>query len=135
MLIEFNMPVYFIQVFKQKKDKKHFVGMNWYRNAHFSIQNLVKTHYHQLVKNLIADKIPLEPLLSYKVTYIYYYKNRLTDLSNVCSLTSKFVNDAFQELGFVIDDNVQYLKQETFIVGGLDSINPRVEVKLESYRK
>lgn len=134
-LVSINLPVYFIQRFKKKEDKVHFVGMNWYKNAHFAVQNLVKKHYHDLVADLIGNMAPDEPMLSYKVTYTYYYKNKATDLGNVCSLTSKFVNDAFQELGFVVDDNVQYLQEETFRVGGLDTANPRVEVKLEKYTK
>jgi len=31
IIAEFNIPVYFVQKFKTKKDKIHFVGMNWYR--------------------------------------------------------------------------------------------------------
>jgi hypothetical protein len=135
MVIEFEVPVYFTQTFKKKSDKIHFVGMNFYRNAHFTIQNSVKKHYNNLVQELIGHLAPEEPMLSYKVSYKYYYKNRSTDLSNVCSLISKFVNDSFQELGFVVDDNVQHLREETFSVGGLDTTNPRVVVRLENYTK
>lgn len=133
MPIEFDLPVYFVQVFKKKENKTHLVGMNWYRNAHFSIQNQVKQHYHDLIKDLIGHQVPLEPLMSYQVSYTYYYKNIVSDLSNVASLASKFANDSFQELGFVVDDNVQHLQKEIFIVGGRDTLNPRISVRLEKY--
>lgn len=135
MVIEFDLPVYFIQVFKTKPSKTHFVGMNWYRSAHFSMQNKVKHHYHDLIKTLIADKAPLEPLMSYQVSYTYYYKNIVSDLSNACSIASKFANDSFQQLGFVVDDNVQHLQSEHFYVGGRDTLNPRITVRLEKYTK
>ena len=131
-LIEFDLPVYFTREFKRKKAQTHLVGMNWYRDAHFAIQNLVKQHYHQLMRDMLSDKVPSEPLNSYRVEYTYFYKSVVSDMPNVCSIMSKFANDSFQELGFVIDDNVQYLKHESFFVGGRDSANPRVHVALYS---
>ena len=56
VVAQFDLPVYFVQVFKRKAEKKHFVGMNWYLGAHFSMQNNVKQHYHKLIASL------LEPL-------------------------------------------------------------------------
>ena len=131
IIAEFDLPVYFIQEFKRKAPKTHFVGMNWFRNAHFAIQNSVKSHYHSLIKPLIQDIVPSEPLLSYSVSYTYHYKNPNSDLSNVCSLASKFVNDAFQELGFVLDDNVKHLKSEHFYTGQRNLSNPHISVVLE----
>lgn len=135
MHLEFEIPVYFVQEFKRKENKTWLCGMNWYRNAHFAVQNNVKAHYHELIKKLISDKVPLEPLLSYQVEYTYHYKNVTSDLGNVCSLASKFVNDALQELGFVIDDNVQYLQREIFSVGKRDLGNPHISVVLKTYKK
>lgn len=133
-IAEFDLPVYFIQEFKRKPSKTHFVGMNWYRNAHFSMQSIIKEHYHKLIAKLLEPhEVPTQcPLLSYKMSYTYFYKNLQTDMPNVCSIASKFANDALQELGYVIDDNVQHLCEEHFYVGGRDSSNPRIHVVLET---
>ena len=135
MTVEFDIPVYFVQVFKRKENKTWLCGMNWYRDSHFAVQNLVKQHYNELIKEILIDKVPLEPLLSYELEYTYYYKNIKSDLGNVCALASKFVNDSLQELGFIIEDNVQYLQRETSVVGGRDSINQRIHVVLKTYKK
>jgi hypothetical protein len=136
IIAEFDIPIYFIQEFKRKPAKTHFVGMNWYKAAHFSIQNTVKEHYHKLIATLLEPRsMPAQcPLLSYKMSYTYYYKNLKSDLGNVCALASKFSNDALQELGYVIDDNVQHLQEEHFYVGGRDSANPRIHVVLETLK-
>jgi hypothetical protein len=136
VIVEFNIPVYFIQEFKRKQPKTHFVGMNWYRNAHFSVQSLLKSHYHNLIAKLLEPQpMPTQcPLLGYKMSYTYYYKNIQSDLGNVCALASKISNDALQELGYVVDDNVQHLQEEHYYVGGRDSSNPRVHVVLETIK-
>lgn len=134
IVAKFDIPVYFIQEFKRKPSKTHFVAMNWFRNAHFAIQNSVKQHYHELIAKLLEPQAMPDicPLMSYKVSYTYYYKSIISDLGNVCSLASKFTNDAFQELGYVVDDNVKHLQEEHFYVGGRDSSNPRINVVLET---
>lgn len=134
IIAEFDLPVYFIQEFKRKPPKTHFVGMNWYRNAHFSMQTTIKDHYHKLIASLLEPLVlPAQcPLMSYKMSYTYFYKNVTSDMPNVCSIASKFANDALQELGYVIDDNVQHLCEEHHYVGGRDSSNPRIHVVLET---
>ena len=43
---------------------------------------------------------------------------------------SKFLNDTLQELWIVNNDNVQFLTKEVYVVGGLDKIEPRVEIEI-----
>lgn len=123
------LPVYYTQTFKTKPDKTFLVSMNWYRNAHYIIQNSVKKYYHDIIEKSIENYTPLTG--QYKVTYTYYYRNKSSDLSNVTPMTSKWVNDSLQTLGFVANDNVQYLVEELHKVGEHDSLNPRVEVLIE----
>jgi hypothetical protein len=55
-------------------------------------------------------------------------------MPNIVAFSSKVTNDALQELGYVIDDNVQHLQEEHYYVGGRDSSNPRVHVVLETLK-
>jgi hypothetical protein len=55
-------------------------------------------------------------------------------MPNIVAFSSKVANDALQELGYVIDDNVQHLQEEHYYVGGRDSSNPRVHVVLETLK-
>ena len=137
IVAEFDIPVYFIQEFKRKPNKTWIAGLNWYRNSHFAIQNSVKQHYHELIAKLLEPQIvpPICPLLSYKVSYIYYYKNLQSDMPNLLAFSSKVCNDIFQELGYVVNDNVQHLIEEHYYVGGRDSNNPRAHVVLETYER
>ena len=51
---------------------------------------------------------------------------------NVCSMQSKVLNDALQEAGIVVNDNVQYCVGELAEVGGVDKSNPRCEITIEA---
>lgn len=124
-----TLPVYYTQSFKTKPDTTFLVSLNWYRNAHYHIQNQVKKFYQSLIEDVLQDSAPLTT--PYKVTYTYHYRNKSSDLSNVTPMTSKWVNDALQSLKLVPNDNVQYLVEELHKVGDHDSINPRVEVLIE----
>lgn len=123
------VPVYYTQEFKTKPDKTFLVGNNWYRNAYHHQQNSVKKHFSDIVKGQLTTAEPVST--QYKVTYTLFYKSSVCDLGNVCSMSSKFFLDAIQDLGLVINDNVQYCVKEEYLVGGLDKINPRVEITLE----
>lgn len=127
--MEFTLPVYYTKVFKTKPDTTFLVSMNWYRNAHYIVQNQVKKYYQSLIEEVLKDAVPLTG--TYKVTYTYHYRNKSSDLSNVTPMTSKWVNDALQALNLVTNDNVQYLVEEVHKVGRHDSLNPCVEVLIE----
>ena len=131
-MIHFSLPVYYTEVFKTKDSKTFLVSLNWYRNAHYHIQNKVKQYFTELIKKEVKDKAPI--VTSYSVTYEYYYKNKSSDLPNVTTMTSKWVNDTLQELKLVPNDNVQYLVQELHKVAGQDTINPRIEIVIKEIK-
>jgi len=128
-MIQFNLPVYYTETFKTKPDKTFLVSLNWYRNAHYHIQNKVKQYFSDLVKKELVGKSPLTT--QYCITYIYHYKNKTSDLPNVTPMTSKWVNDVLQAEGLVSNDNVQYLTKEIHEVGTFDKLNPRVEITIK----
>ena len=123
----FVLPIYF----QQTKAKTVMTSMNWYRNAHYYAQNNFKKHFADLLVPQLATLEPYKGL--YQVSYTLYYKNPACDLTNICSLMSKVFNDVLQDQGLVVNDNVQWLKKETFEVGGQDKLNPRVEILCKKY--
>ena len=125
-MIKLDLPVYW----NITKNRKIFVGMNWYQRANKYEINKVKQEYHELSKSkLFGNKEKIKG--SYLVRYKYFYKNSGTDLRNVTSVIDKFFNDALQELGIVENDNVKYFKESIDQVGGLDKKNPRIEIEVE----
>ena len=128
-MIKLSLPVYYTYHYKTKPSKTFLVNMNWYRNAHHHEQNEVKHHYNTLVRNAIyGTSIRMS---RYKVSYIYHFKSKVSDLSNICSMMSKFLNDSLQELGIVQNDNVQFLLEEHSYVGDYDKHFPRCDILIE----
>lgn len=65
------------------------------------------------------------------IHYHYFEENKRRDLGNIHAPAQKFVEDSLQECGVLINDNQKY------VVGfsadfDIDSINPRLEVSLET---
>lgn len=131
-MIKFTLLVYYVQKFKTKKDKVILMSLNWYRNSHYTISNEVKHYYHNLIRDELKDCKASLLNEKYKVEYIYYYKNKNSDMANVCSLIDKFTQDSLQELNIVSNDNVRYCQEVVFKVGGMDKLNPRVEISIEA---
>lgn len=131
-MIKLSIPVYFTNTFKTKPDKTFLVSLNWYRNANYHEQNKVKVHMSDLIANQLNPFDVLEG--KYQVTYEYYYKNKTSDLPNVTTMASKWVNDTLQELKLVPNDNVQYLVQELHKVAGQDKENPRIEIAIKEIK-
>lgn len=111
--------------------KTIFLGLNWYRNAHFFTSNKVK----QDLEDIIISQLPANPpvFTQYQISYTYYYKSVVSDLPNVTSLASKFLNDALKKANIIPDDNVKYLQHESYYVGSQDKLNPRIEVIIGEY--
>ena len=127
-MIKITIPVYYTLEYKTKKPKTFLVSLNWFRNAYHFEQNKVKHDMHEIIHRLLPKNLSFQ---RYRITYTYYYKNITSDLPNVTSMCSKWVNDVLQEKEIVPNDTVQYLLEETHKVGGLDKNNPRCEVIIE----
>lgn len=102
--------------------------MNWFRNAHWGVQNKYKQELAFHLKSQLEDCKPIKG--NFEVKYMYYYKNPASDLTNVCSLASKVFLDALQELDLVADDSVKHCKAELFYVGDKSLNDPRVEIEV-----
>ena len=128
-MISLELPIYYTFERKTKKDNKILVGMNWYRNAHFRNSNQVKKYYHWLIHSKIKQDQKIRG--KYMLTYLLYPSNTNSDLMNVVSVIDKFLNDALQDLGVVVNDNIKFYKHMIATVKEIDKINPRIEIIIE----
>jgi hypothetical protein len=87
--------------------------------------NNAKKHYAKLVTEQL-DGAKIEG--RWLTKYVYYYKNKTSDASNVISQIEKFALDALVGAGVVEDDCVKYHigSQGWHVVE--DKENPRVEI-------
>ena len=127
-MIIIELPIYYTFTKKTKKDNKVLVGMNWYRNAHFRSSNQVKQHYHKLIYSKVTQSQKLKD--KYMVSYSLYPSNSKCDLMNVVSVIDKFLNDALQDSGVIVNDNIKYYKHMIATVEEVDRYNPRIEIKI-----
>lgn len=117
-----ELPIYWTQHYKTKKDKTVLVGMNWYRNAHYHSQNKMKQDFHELVAKQVGD---FSCDGKFKLAIEIYYKNSNCDGANIAALIEKFVLDALQEDKVIINDNVQYHMGSSWKIVEQDKDNPR----------
>ena len=64
------------------------------------------------------------------VSYMLYPSNSNCDLMNVVSVIDKFLNDALQDCGVVVNDNIKFYKHMIATVEEVDRYNPRIEIKI-----
>lgn len=125
----FSMPIYWAEKFKTKPDKVHLVGMNFFRNAHHFTQNKLKQDLEQSLKESFNESF--DTITStYKVHYTLYYKNPTCDGSNIIALIEKIFLDFAQNIGLVSNDNVKFHLGSSWSIGGIDKLNPRVEITI-----
>ena len=128
-MIILELPIYYTFERKTKKDNKILVGMNWYRNAHFRSSNQVKQHYHNLIYSKVTQSQKLKD--KYMVSYMLYPSNSNCDLMNVVSVIDKFLNDALQDSGVIVNDNIKFYKHMIATAKEVDKLNPRIEIIVE----
>ena len=121
MEMKFILPIYY---------GKDLIGMNWYRNAHYHINNKVKKYYKELifweVKTQGLQNANLETV---KIYYKIFLKNARTDGGNVRSVVEKFVLDGLTEIAVLQNDTIKC------VVGDgaeyyIDKNNPRCEIEI-----
>lgn len=121
---------YYVNTATIKKPKIMMLGLNSYKALPFLKLNKIKQKYSKMVQELVrASKHPtIEG--EYSLHFTLYYKNKLSDLDNICAVVCKFTNDALQESGLVANDNIKNCVKITFEKGEQDRENPRVIIKI-----
>ena len=122
-----ELPIYWTQHYKTKKDKTILVGMNWYRNAHYYSKNAMKKDFHELVHKQVGN---VQYTGQFKLELSIYYKNPTCDGANIAALIEKFTLDALQDSQVIVNDNVNYHKGSSWKIIAQDKDNPRCLVKI-----
>lgn len=117
-----------------KKETNWFtLNLNAYRNANFHTLNNAKIAFKDRVSPLFKN-IPKLNGCTLEFT-LFPGSNIKCDVSNICSIVEKFFNDAFVECGKLDDDNYTFVPTSRYNFGGVDKINPRVEVTITPIKK
>lgn len=123
------LPIYWVQKFKNKKDKVWLCGLNSYRNWHYHTSNKFKVEFEQLVTDQLESWSPIDNQFTLELQL--YYKNPNCDGSNIIALMEKVVLDALQASDIITNDNVKYHLGSTWAIAGQDKLNPRCEITIK----
>lgn len=110
--------------------KKHYLNLNKYRNNHFRLNSNMKKIYSTIVKyKLLQYKNKNFKKISLEFTY-YKPTKAKRDRSNILCIVEKYFCDAMVEIGMIYDDNDDHIESTFYKSGGIDRINPRVDVAI-----
>ena len=117
-----TLPIYWTM----PSGKTTLVGMSFYRNAIFHLQNKLKQEFTELVGNQLEGIVPVKG--QFRLSIDLYYKNSVCDASNIIAVIEKIALDALQEFSIIDNDNVKYHLGSCYTVKGQDKVNPRAEI-------
>jgi hypothetical protein len=122
-MVRLSLPIYYTY-----GNNTVLYSINWNRNAHHHEINKAKVYFETLVSDKLKELEPIQG--KFRVRYTYWYKNKLSDGSNVVCQIEKAFLDAIQKIGLVENDNVMFHCGSCWRVGGLDKENPRMDIEL-----
>lgn len=128
LILEIELPIY--RTSNKKTGKQMLLGYNQVSNLQKHYKNHIKSEYEAIIANKIGgwDKETYEG--KYVIEYELFYPHARLDLSNVCTITDKYLCDAMQTCGIVKSDNVNNCIGVSFKVAGKDTDRPRVVAKV-----
>tara|TARA_R110002096_G_scaffold101463_4_gene224305 strand:- start:52 stop:474 length:423 start_codon:yes stop_codon:yes gene_type:complete len=100
-MIQVTVPIYY----KKSKKETVMLGLNFYRNIHYSVNDKAK----KFITGVVEDNIEGDPILGVPihVHYKVYLKRRGSDGGNVRSVIEKYVLDAVKKFEYIKDDNFE----------------------------
>lgn len=111
MQITLKLPIHW-DVWSIRKPKVEFLGLNFYRNAHFQVLSKVKKDYTSKLLELKWKRIK-SPI---SITYIFHPSRRWQDMMNAIAIADKFLQDSLVTYWVIDDDNYDNVKLITSIV-------------------
>ena len=111
-VITIDLPLYMLY-----KGKNIYLGLNIYRNNHWSMQNRMKKFIANIVKSKLKQFAGLN-WEAFAISYKMFFKNKNSDAMNCISFVDKALVDALQKLNIVTNDRVlEYLSGDWCVVG------------------
>lgn len=116
-------------VTKKGEQRWFTLNLNTYRNTQAFALNKVK----QLYTDIMLKELESLPVFNkVRLTYtVYTGSSHKSDVMNWTSVVDKFFQDTMVKAGKLTDDNYQYVPEVISKFGGIDKINPRVEILIE----
>lgn len=116
-------------VTKKGEQRWFTLNLNTYRNSQAFVLNKVKQLYTDI---MLKELEPLPVFNKIRLTYtVYTGSSHKSDVMNWASVVDKFFQDTMVKAGKLIDDNYQYVPEVISRFGGIDKVNPRVEILIE----
>ena len=130
--MKFTCPTFILLPRKTIKDKRIALNLNIFRNLNFIVNNQVKQQFQEQMRKQLEGVVLSTPI---SITYtLYVPSKRRCDIANVCSIVDKNFCDALSHFNCIEDDNYDFIPKITYQWGGIDKLNPRVEVEVSDYQ-
>ena len=102
------------------------MSRNRWENLHFRQKTKVK----EVIRALVYEQVILCAALgaTVSVSSVLYVDRLNCDLGNFNDVLLKICSDCLVKAGIITDDNVKVIKTETRLFGGVDKLNPRLEI-------
>ena len=114
------------------RKSKFILNINNYRNENYHVLNKAKKEYKYSIESQL---IHLPSYNKIRVYYTLYPKTkRRTDITNVCSIHSKFFLDALVDAGHIKDDDYTHVTEEVFKFGRVNKENPCVIIQIKEVK-
>lgn len=120
LMMTLRLPLYVHTTKSKTKKGKAIFNLNNYRNWPYFKSNTAKAAMKKYISKQPVSFLGTGP---FKLVYTYYHRNNAkVDVSNPCSVIDKFTCDAITENGLWPDDNHEYVKEVSYIWGGVDPL-------------
>lgn len=131
-------PLYISIPRKTKEAKKVAINLNIYRNLHYLVNNqckkIAKDNVENYLKNTGQSGIIFDKPVNITFKIIKESKRKL-DKSNVYAVAAKYFYDALVELGVLVDDNDNFIKQETILETAYEKGIGKIIINIEEVKE
>lgn len=107
-------------------------NLNKWRSMHHHQEAKEKKEWENVVRlEVLAQKIkPVTPIKKAKLTYTFFFKTDAGHDPTNCQGCVKWLEDGLVKAGVLEDDTFEHVKNDVE-KGGIDKLNPRVEIDIE----
>ena len=129
-----SIPYWVILHRKRVEDKRVILNFNQYHTWVPRQRNDYKQLYTEQLQPFLSQLPQLQHID--RITYIVYYERNgdSPDTRNITNLIDKFFCDALVHYNIIPDDNHNIILNTMDSWGGVDKVNPRVEITIKGIK-